>query len=151
MHRYGRLAPQEKRARFGFHDSLSMLVRNLFAGKYSMAKTKGGRKHGTRKPEYQSYIFRVDNPEVSYSLAIDRGKWAEGPYREHPELNVRRTMVMPERLQGRQGTLTFLGDRRITNELERPIESRLKPIAVGSLTVWGENTSYLGSLPHDAF
>jgi len=22
---------------------------------------------------------------------------------------------------------------------------------VGSLTVWGENTSYLGSLPHDAF
>jgi hypothetical protein len=116
-----------------------------------MAKTSGRRKHGTKKPEYQSYIFRVDNPEVSYSLAIDRNGWAEGPYREHLELNVRGTMVVPERLQGRQGTLTFLGDRRIANELHHPIESRPQPIAVGSLTVRGERTSYLGSLPHDAF
>lgn len=115
-----------------------------------MARTSSGRKHGTRKPEYQSYIFRVDNPKVSYSLAIDRNGWAEGPYREHLELSVRGTMVVPEKLQGRQGVLRFLGDRRITNELDRPIESRLQPIAVGSLTVWGERTSYLGSLPYDA-
>jgi len=116
-----------------------------------MARTRSGRKHGTKKPEYQSYIFRVDNPEVSYSLAIDRNGWAEGPYGEHLELSVRGTIVVPEKLQGRQGTPTFLGDRRITDALDRPIESRLQPIAVGSLTVWGDRMSYLGSLPHEAF
>ncbi len=37
-----------------------------------MARTKGGRKRGARRLEYQSYIFRVENPEVSYGLSIDR-------------------------------------------------------------------------------
>jgi hypothetical protein len=113
-----------------------------------MARTKGGRKRERRR-EYQSYIFRVDNPEASYSLAIDRKGWSEGPYREHLELSIRGTIVAPEKVQGRQGILTFLGDRRVTRDLDNPIESRSQPIAVGGLTIWGETTSYLGSLPHD--
>jgi hypothetical protein len=66
------------------------------------------------------------------------------------ELSVRGTIVSPENVQGRQGTLTFLADRRITRDLDNPIESRSQPIAVGTLTIWGGTTSYLGSLPHDA-
>ena len=114
-----------------------------------MARTKGGRKHGSRKPEYQSYILRIDDPEVAYSLEVDRKRWTEGPYWEHLELSVRGTILVPDKLQGRQGTLTFLGDREITSDLDNPLESRRQPIAVGTLTIWGETTSYLGSLPHD--
>ena len=66
------------------------------------------------------------------------------------EQSVRGTIVSPESVQGRQGTLKFLADRRITRDLDDPIESRSQPIAVGTLTIWGETTSYLGSLPHDA-
>jgi hypothetical protein len=95
-----------------------------------MAKTSGGRQHGNRKPEYQSYIFRVDNPEVSYSLALDRNGWAEGPYREHLELSVRGTMVVPEKLQGRQGTLTFLGDP------ESPMNLTILSSRVSSRSPW---------------
>ena len=65
-------------------------------------------------------------------------------------MSVRGTIVSPENVQGRQGTLTFLADRRITRDLDNPIESRSQPIAVGTLTIWGGTTSYLGSLPHDA-
>jgi hypothetical protein len=115
-----------------------------------MARTKGGRKRGSRRLEFQSYIFRVENPEVSYGLSIDRKGVTEGPYWEHLELSVLGTIVSPEKVQGRQGTLTFLADRRITRDLDNPIESRSQPIAVGTLTIWGGTTSYLGSLPHDA-
>jgi hypothetical protein len=87
-----------------------------------MARTKGGRKRGSRRLEFQSYIFRVENPEVSYGLSIDRKGVTEGPYWEHLELSVLGTIVSPEKVQGRQGTLTFLADRRITRDLDNPIE-----------------------------
>ena len=115
-----------------------------------MARNKGGRKRGSKRPEYRAYILRIENPEVSYSLAIDRKGITEGPYWEHLELSVRGTIVAPEKVRGRQATVTFLGDRRITRDLDNPIESRSQPIAVGELTMWGETTSYLGSLPHDS-
>lgn len=114
-----------------------------------MAKTKGRRKRGSRKVESQSYIFRVENTDVSYGLSIDNKGVNEGPYWEHVELFIRGTIVTPENLQGRQGTLTFLADRRITRDLDKPIESRSQPLALGTLTIWGGTTSYLGSLPHD--
>ncbi len=87
---------------------------------------------------------------MSYGLSIDSKGWTEGPYWEHLELSVRGTIVSPENVQGRQGTLTFLADRRITRDLDNPIESRSQPIAVGTLTIWGGTTSYLGSVPYDA-
>lgn len=111
-----------------------------------MARTK----RGSRKVEYQSYLFTVENPEVSYALSIDSNGVTEGPYWEHVDLSVRGKIVLPLNLQGREGTLQFLADRRITRDLDNPIESRGQPIAVGALTIWGGTTSYLGSLPHDA-
>ncbi len=65
-------------------------------------------------------------------------------------MSVRGTIVSPEKVQGRQGILTFLADRRLTRDLDNPIESRSQPVAMGTLTVWGGTTSYLGSIPHDA-
>lgn len=114
-----------------------------------MAGTKGGSKRRSRTADYQSYIFRIENSDVSYSLRLDRSRWAEGPYSEHLELSVDGTIVAPEKLQGRRGVLTFLGDRRMTRDLESPIESRTQPLCVGTLTIWGETTGYLGSLPND--
>lgn len=66
-------------------------------------------------------------------------------YSEHLELSVDGTIIAPEKLQGRRGPLTFLGDRRMTRDLENPIEPRTQPLCVGSLTIWGETTGYLGS------
>jgi hypothetical protein len=114
-----------------------------------MARTKVRGKRGSRKVEYQSYIFRVENTEVSYGLSIDNKGVTEGPYWEHVELSIRGTIVTPENLRGRQGTLNFLADRRITRDLDNPIESRSQPLALGTLTIWSGTTSYLGSLPHD--
>lgn len=114
-----------------------------------MRRTKGVRKRGSRKPEYQSYIFRVENPEVNYGLSIDRKGWTEGPYWEHVEILARGTIISPVNVQGRQGDLTFLGDRRLTRDLDNPIESRSQPLAVGTLTIRGGTTSFLGSLPQD--
>ena len=111
-----------------------------------MARTK----RGTKKREYQSYIFRVENTEASYSFSLDRNGMTGGPYWEHLELVILGTIVSPETVQGRHATLTFLADRRITGDLDNPIESRSQPTGVGKLTIWGGTTSYLGALPHDA-
>jgi hypothetical protein len=102
----------------------------------------------SKKTQYQSYLFTIDNAKISYSFALDRE--GEGPYREHLELTLLGTMVLPEHFRGRQGTLTLLGNRRTTDVLENPIQSRLQPIAIGKLTIWGKTTGYLGSLPADA-
>jgi hypothetical protein len=114
-----------------------------------MARSKSGRKRRSKATDFQSYIFRIDNSELSYSLRVDRSRWAEGPYSEHLDLSIDGTIVVPEKLQGRRGSLTFLGDRRMTRDLDNPIESRTQPLCVGTLTIWGETTSYLGSLPND--
>lgn len=73
-----------------------------------------------------------------------------GPYWEQLELVILGTIVSPESAQGRHTTLTFLADRRITGDLDNPIESRSQLTGVGKLTIWGRTTSYLGALPHDA-
>ena len=65
-------------------------------------------------------------------------------------MSVRGTIVSPENVQGRQGTLTFLADRRMTRDLDNPIESRSQPMAMGTQTIRGGTTGHLGSLPHDA-
>ena len=112
--------------------------------------TKKQPKRPAKLSQHQSYIFRIDSPGTSYSLAIDHGRLAGGPYREHHDLAIDGTLVFPEKLNGRQGKLIFLGDRRTTRELAHPEESRLDPLCVGTLTIWGQTTNYLGSLPHDA-
>jgi hypothetical protein len=108
-------------------------------------------KRPSKRRQHQSYIFRIDSPATSYSLGVDSGRrLAGGPYREHHDLTIDGTLVFPEELSGRQGKLIFLGDRRTTRELDHPEESRLEPLCVGTLTIWGQTTNYLGSLPHDA-
>lgn len=114
-----------------------------------MASTKGARKRRSKATDYQSYILRLENSELSYSLRVDGSWWAEGPYSEHLELSVDGTIIAPEKLQGRRRPLTFLGDLRVTRDLENPIESRTQPLCVGTLAIWGETTGYLGSLPND--
>jgi hypothetical protein len=117
--------------------------------KHSMPGTKSGRKRESTRREYESFIFRVENPRVSYGLYLDRNGRSQGPYWEHLELSLRGTIVVPDRVQGREGSLTFLGNRRLARDLDNPSDSRSQPVAVGELTIWGETTSYLGSLPQD--
>jgi hypothetical protein len=107
------------------------------------------RKRCSKASEHQSYIFRIEDSEMAYSLANDQKGWTAGPYWEHVELSIAATILVPQALQGRQGTLDFLSDRRITRDLDSPIDSRTEPLCVGTLTIWGQRTSYLGSLPHD--
>ena len=119
-----------------------------------MTSEKSTAKHSVRRrrsraSEHQSYIFRIEDSEAGYSFATDHNQWTAGPYWEHLELSIAGTIVVPEGLQGRRCTLSFLGDRRISRALDSPADSRIEPLCVGTLTIWGQTTSYLGSLPHD--
>ena len=99
---------------------------------------------GQRRLTINRITFRIENLELSYSLRVDRSRCAQGPYSEHLELSVDGTIIAPEKLQCRRGPLIFLGDRRMTRDLENPIEPWTQPLCVGTLTICGETTGYLG-------
>lgn len=110
------------------------------------------RRRRSRAPviDYRTYIFRIASWEPSYSFALNEGRFGHGPYWEHVELVLSGECLAPFKVAGRIGKLTFLGNREEARALEQPPDSDWKPLCVGTFTVRGDRTEYLGSLPLDA-
>ncbi len=110
------------------------------------------RRRRSRAPiiDYRTYIFRIASWEPSYSFALNEGRFGHGPYWEHVELIVSGECLAPSKTAGRIGKLTFLGNREESRTLEQSLDSDRQPLCVGTLTVRGDRTEYLGSIPFDA-
>ena len=115
-----------------------------------MAKNRRKRSGRLSKPEYQSYIFRIEEWEPSYSFALNDGRHFEGSYREHLDLSLKGAFLSPAKAKDRGAMLTLLADRRETLSVTDPASCDRKPLCVGTLTIRGDRTDYLGSLPYDA-
>lgn len=110
------------------------------------------RKRRSRAPaiDYRSYVFRIVSWEPSYSFALNDGPLHDGPYWEHVQLVLTAECLAPSKMAGRISTFTFLGNREEARALNQPPNSDWRPLCVGSLTVRGDRTEYLGSLPVDS-
>lgn len=115
-----------------------------------MAQARKKRSRRSVPVDYQTYIFRLDDWEPSYSFATNAIRWCDGPYWEHSALIFRGEILSPTKVKSRVGTLTVMGDRRDTQAVENPTNSDRKPLCVGSLTIRGDQTEFLGSIPQDA-
>lgn len=114
-----------------------------------MARTKKAK--GRRAPvQYQTYVFQIDGWTPSYSFAVNHAAWREGPYWEYLALTVTGRIVSPSKFKDRAGQLVLLGNREDARKVEEPPSSDWRPNCVGSLTIRGRRTEYLGSIPHDS-
>ncbi len=106
-----------------------------------MARTNRNRRRRRKVPEYQSYIFRIENWEPGYSLATNHDdRLFEGLYREHLDLAPTGTFLSPEKAKDRRARLTLHADRRAGRLLDDPTGTDWKPLSVGALTIRGDRT-----------
>lgn len=110
------------------------------------------KKRSPKPQEIQSeiYLFRIEKVVPNYSFGTNHGPHRAGPYSEYHHTEIEATCVSPKRFEGRLTFFTLMGERDHAADLIRPDETTRKPIGIGSLTMRGEQSSYLGSLPLDA-
>ena len=109
-------------------------------------KRKGLSKHTNRYP------VRIIDWEVDYSLRLDKdGSISGGPFWEHCSLELQGEFLGPKKLEGREVTITLLGNRTLDEEIAKPDSINYEPLGVGGLTARGKEAAYIGSLPHQSF
>ena len=100
--------------------------------------------------KFQSFVFEIVTWEPEYHFALNSSKWPPGPFWEHCELTFHCTLLIPSKLTGRNVVLRILGDRSEMAAVQRPGEVTSTPVAIGGLTLRGQQSDYLGSVPFDA-
>lgn len=115
--------------------------------------SKKGRR--SRFKEEVTYAIEMRDYDFSYSFSVnwlrDRDT-IEGPYWEHTDLEIKGKMIYPDRLTDREIKVTIMGNRSETRVLNKPEDyHNFEPKAVGTLTIRGKQSEFLGWLPFDAF
>jgi hypothetical protein len=111
-----------------------------------------GRKKKKAVETYESYPVRIIDWNVDYSLQLDKDRrFFKGPYWEHCSLDLTGEFLGPKKLEGREVTITLLGNRTLDGEIARPDSLNYEPLGVGGLTARGKEATYIGSLPHQSF
>jgi len=95
-----------------------------------------------------SYPVRILDWKVDYSLSLDKERrFAEGPYWEYYSFELKGEFLGPDRIKGREVTLTFLGNRELDQAIAQPNSITWEPKALGGLTSRGKSSHFIGSLP----
>lgn len=108
------------------------------------------RKPTTRRvEESESYLFRIESLHSHYSFGngfrLDRTAYSE---HLHPEIET--TCLAPAKYSDRQTRFTLIGDRRLEQDLWMQARSEPFEGGVGTLTMRGRQSEYLGGVPYDA-
>lgn len=112
----------------------------------------GRKKTKSAAKEYESYPVRIFDWKVDYSLRLDNDhKFTEGPYWEHFSLEIKGELLGPDKIKGREVSITFLADRELDQAIAQPNSLKWKPKALGGLTSRGKNSNFIGSLPFQVF
>lgn len=107
------------------------------------------RKSKTRVATHESYLFQITEVSPHYGFHLAHAPHETGAYGEYLHTELKAKCLKPSKYEGRETTFTFIGDRGITDELKAPGRTQRSPLCVGTLTMRGNRSSYLGSLPFD--
>ena len=102
------------------------------------------------KPTLESFLFKIESISPDYSFGLGNPRFDRGAYSEHAHTEIVAACLAPKRFAGRATTFTLLGSRDIAEELRQPDRAFQQPRGVGTLTMRGNRSEYLGSLPLDA-
>ena len=112
-----------------------------------MAKRQTGKRRAN-EPEYQTFTFLAENCKTSYSIMALGNPKLERSMPDYLHLSVKGVFLAPARAKGRQCTLNFLADRGLEQLLLEADRDGFS--SLGLLTIRGDRTDFLGSLPYDA-
>jgi hypothetical protein len=104
-----------------------------------------------RRPvqEWGSFLFEIQKVHPHYSFGngsrLDRTAFSE---HFHPEWDA--TCLTPEKFEGRITRFTLIGDRSNERDLWEQKLADEHHSGVGTLTLRGQRSEYLGSVPFDA-
>lgn len=102
------------------------------------------------REQSESYLFEIEQINPHYSVHLGHPRFDAGAYGEHLHIEISAKCLAPAKFLARETKFVFIADRSMAREL---VESRLRqsmPINVGTLTMRGSQSDYLGSLPFDA-
>lgn len=80
-----------------------------------------------------------------YSFGISHAPLQVGPYSEYHHTEIEAVCVAPKRFVNRTTSFTLMGDRGHTADLMHPDQATRTPMGVGTLTMRGDQSNYLGS------
>lgn len=98
----------------------------------------------------ENFLFKIESINPDYSFGLGNPRFDRGAYSEHAHTEIVTTCLAPKRFAGRATTFTLLAERSISEELSKPDRAIQRPLGVGTLTMRGNRSQYLGSLPLDA-
>jgi hypothetical protein len=108
------------------------------------------RKAPQRRVEaHESYLFRIETLQSHYSFGSGAGLQRTA-HREHLHPEIEAVCLAPSKLAGRETRFTIIGDRQMEQDLWMQEPASNSESGIGTLTMRGSQSTYLGSLPYDA-
>ena len=98
--------------------------------------------------QIQTYLFEIKEIIPDYSFGVAHSRFDQGAFGEYAHTEITAICVVPQKLSGRETRFLLIGDRRITQELNKP-GSETPWNGIGTLTMRGTRSEYLGSFPLD--
>jgi hypothetical protein len=107
------------------------------------------RKGKTPAQEWTSFLFKIERLHSHYSFG--RGhRLTRTAFAEYLHPKIEATCLAPNKFKGRLTEFTLIGDRLLEQDLWMQTRAPEHEGIIGTLTMRGEQSSYLGSLPYDA-
>lgn len=97
-----------------------------------------------------SYLFKIGGIHPDYSFGTAHPPYEHGTLSEYAHTEIQAECLVPKRLSGRSTRITLLGDRGLTRSLAATPKPAEPISGIGTLTMRGSQSEYLGSLPFDA-
>jgi hypothetical protein len=108
------------------------------------------KKRTSRISEIESYLFEIVGISPTYSFHVGHERFDPGAYGEHLHIELIAKCLRPRKFEGRETNFTFMGTRELIAETQGLTGGGGYPHGVGTLTLRGTHSNYLGSLPYDA-
>ncbi|MBC8316507.1 MAG: hypothetical protein H8E41_01280 [Desulfobulbaceae bacterium] len=117
-----------------------------------MAKKKG---RNARQPEkeFDLYILEIDSWDSPYSFGINITRHlSEGPFWEFSSINISGNFILPEKISGKDITISLYGSRDFIPYLNSPQKyDDYEPKSIGHLTIRGKQRNGHAFIPVDMF
>lgn len=96
----------------------------------------------------ESYLFLIEKLRPTY-LFGSATRLVPTKFSEYLHPDIEAVCLSPKRLKDRETRLTIIGDRDIERDLWMQKSAPADEVGIGTLTMRGTESSYLGSVPFD--
>lgn len=109
----------------------------------------GKRRKRTCDEQWCSYVFGIERLHAHYSIGCG-SRFQRTAYDEHLHPEIEAICLAPAKFVDRRTRFTLIGDRQLEQDLWMQKPEPNNVLGVGTLTMRGRRSDYLGAIPYDA-